>query len=510
MKLKGALAADDRYARARAPLAGGCSFAVVDRVGCIGVLGPDDFVADGGGGLGGSRFPLRGRERVGVVVGVDLGHSGHDCGYFVGFLFFLLSFFGGLGLGGKCSGERWKSSVDGFQTGLHCGVAEDDQWAGLGDVAVPDAVGEALEEGAERVIVALRNRIEFVVVALRAARGEPEPDGRGGIDAVDIIAGLGLFLDGAALGRGEVVAVVAGRDELIDAWIGQQITGELLNRELIERHIAVVGRRDPVAVGPDGADVVEMEAVGVGVAHGVEPGAREMLAEAWGGEEPRDHAVECRCAASGRGSGGSGRGGRRVVREEGVELGRSGRESGEIQSEAAEERFARGFGREGELVAVEFRGDEVINRAADFFGAGQGGREDGAGNGLESPVVLVDGALLDPALEECTLRGRQRFFVRVGRRHNLVGILAEDALPRFRIRKVTGHDGADTAAVGGGGVELVEAEFGFAIAGIAAVAGETIIGQDRADVFVITHRVDGRGGRRRDEGQSAKEEAKEG
>jgi hypothetical protein len=58
--------------------------------------------------------------------------------------------------------------------------------------------------------------------------------------------------------------------------------------------------------------------------------------------------------------------------------------------------------------------------------------------------------------------------------------LAEDALPRFRIRKVTGHDGADTAAVGGGGVELVEAEFGFAIAGVAAVAGETIIGEDRA------------------------------
>jgi hypothetical protein len=123
---------------------------------------------------------------------------------------------------------------------------------------------------------------------------------------------------------------------------------------------------------------------------------------------------------------------------------------------------------------------------------------------------LVDSALFDPALEECTLRGRQRFFVRVGRRHNLVGILAEDALPRFRIRKVTGHDGADTTAVRGGGVELVEAEFGFAIAGVAAVAGETIIGEDRADVFVITHRVDGRGGRRRDESQGAKEEAKEG
>ena len=60
LEVQGALAADDRHAGARAPLAGGCSFAVVDRVGCIGVLGPDDFVTDGGGALGGSRFRLRG------------------------------------------------------------------------------------------------------------------------------------------------------------------------------------------------------------------------------------------------------------------------------------------------------------------------------------------------------------------------------------------------------------------------------------------------------------------
>ena len=56
-------------------------------------------------------------------------------------------------------------------------------------------------------------------------------------------------------------------------------------------------------------------------------------------------------------------------------------------------------------LAAEFRGDEVINRADVLFGAAQGGREDGAGNGLEGPVVLIDSALFDPALEERTLRG---------------------------------------------------------------------------------------------------------
>ena len=123
-------------------------------------------------------------------------------------------------------------------------------------------------------------------------------------------------------------------------------------------------------------------------------------------------------------------------------------------------------------------------------------RNGGAGNGLEGPVVLIDGALFDPAFDESALREGERFFVRVGRRHDLVGILAEDALPRFGICEVTGRDGAHTAAVGGRGVELVEAEFGFAITGVAAVAGEAVVGEDGADVLVVGHVVEG-GGRGR-------------
>ena len=106
------------------------------------------------------------------------------------------------------------------------------------------------------------------------------------------------------------------------------------------------------------------------------------------------------------------------------------------------------------------------------------------GDGFVGPVVLIDGALLDPAFEEGALREGERRFVRVGRRHHLVGIGAEDALPRLGVREIAGRDGAHAAAVGGGGVGLVEAELGLAMRGVGAVTRETVVGENGTDVGV--------------------------
>ena len=62
--------------------------------------------------------------------------------------------------------------------------------------------------------------------------------------------------------------------------IGQQVAGELLDDEPVERLVGVEGVDDPVAVGPGLAIVVEVQAVGVAVAGGVEPEPRHVLAVA--------------------------------------------------------------------------------------------------------------------------------------------------------------------------------------------------------------------------------------
>ena len=63
--------------------------------------------------------------------------------------------------------------------------------AGVALGAVEAVLGHVVEEGVELVILLLRDRVELVVVALGAADGQAEPDGAGGVDAVDDVGGRG-------------------------------------------------------------------------------------------------------------------------------------------------------------------------------------------------------------------------------------------------------------------------------------------------------------------------------
>ncbi len=87
-------------------------------------------------------------------------------------------------------------------------------------------------------------------------------------------------------------AVEAGGHQLPGGGIRKKIAGQLLGHELRPRFVFVEGRDDPVAVGPDLAVVVEVEAVGVAVAGGIEPVARHVFAVARGGEEAVDGLLE--------------------------------------------------------------------------------------------------------------------------------------------------------------------------------------------------------------------------
>ena len=70
--------------------------------------------------------------------------------------------------------------------------------------------------------------------------------------------------------------------------LGSRSPASLLDGELVERHVPVEGVDDPVAVGPDGAAVVLLVAVGVGVAGQVEPGPGLVFAVVRRGQQPVD------------------------------------------------------------------------------------------------------------------------------------------------------------------------------------------------------------------------------
>ncbi len=65
---------------------------------------------------------------------------------------------------------------------------------------------------------------------------------------------------------------------LVERRVRQQVAGELLDGELVERQVLVEGLDHPVAVRPHLAVVVEVDAVRVGVAGDVEPVPAAMLA----------------------------------------------------------------------------------------------------------------------------------------------------------------------------------------------------------------------------------------
>ena len=134
------------------------------------------------------------------------------------------------------------------------------------------------EEGAERVEIAGLERVELVVVALRAAGCLAEPGGTDRANAVGehprlVVLGLGAPL----LGREqEPVEPRANAGLLIR--IGHEVPGHLMDRELVKGLVVVEAPDHPVAVGPDISRGVAVVADRVGEPDSVEPADRHLLA----------------------------------------------------------------------------------------------------------------------------------------------------------------------------------------------------------------------------------------
>jgi len=110
-----------------------------------------------------------------------------------------------------------------------------------------------------------------------ATRRQAEPDRGQGLDAVLRVDGLVLLGDRPALaGRGEA-AVEAGGDTLLERGPRQEVSGHLLDGELVEGLVAAKCVHHPIAVGPNGAVVVDVDAMGIRVTNGIEPEARRVF-----------------------------------------------------------------------------------------------------------------------------------------------------------------------------------------------------------------------------------------
>jgi hypothetical protein len=92
--------------------------------------------------------------------------------------------------------------------------------------------------------------------------------------------------------------------------------------------------------------------------------------------------------------------------------------------------------------------------------------------------------------------------VLLGRRHDLVRIGRLDALDEFALLRFSGQDDELALAVALGVLFVVEAELPLAAFLVGAVAGDAVLGQDRADLAAEMNRL----GRARGGEEDAEEE----
>ena len=78
-----------------------------------------------------------------------------------------------------------------------------------------------------------------------------------------------------------MISIETGGNPLFERGVGEQVTGELFDRKLVEGHVAVDGCEHPVTPAPHVAGSIVLVAAGVSVAGRVEPGGRVMFAVAW-------------------------------------------------------------------------------------------------------------------------------------------------------------------------------------------------------------------------------------
>ena len=355
---------------------------------------------------------------------------------------------------------------------LLCRRRQQDRRRCVSTPAVEPLLGHVIEERKELIELLVADRIELVRVATRAGHGQAHERRRRRLDAVHDVLDLVLVGDRAAFEIDHVVAVESGRHLLIASRIREQIAGELLDHELVERQIPVERPDHPVAPRPHAAIAVDVVAVRVGIPGGVEPRHGHPLAIV--------RRLQERIDAPFVGVG-------RTVGEKGVELGRRRWQPRQVVGDAAKESRLVGLLRRLEALGLEPGEDEAVDRIPDpvVLPESIGRRRLRAHRRRVGPVRIPFGAFVNPAPQQLDLFGRQRV-PGIGRRHPLLGIGVGDPLDQHAPGCAPGHD---DAVLRKRAFLRVEVELGLAFGRVRTVAGEAVVGKDRPNVAIEAERL---------------------
>ena len=286
----------------------------------------------------------------------------------------------------------------------------------LGRVDVRPRLVGVVEECKQAVILVVRERVELVRVALGALGRQAEHRLAKAVDAVKHLDHPEFLRDDRPLLVDRAIAQEARGDDLLLRRIRQKVAGDLLHDELVVWHVAIDRGDHPVSPDPHLPTEVFFVAVGVGIAGEVEPVPRPLLAIAVAREQGIDRLLVALSLES-----------RKL-------LGRR-RQADEIEIEPTAERGGIGLGRRREALRDEVRGDDHVDRTR----AGRSRRHRRPLRRHECPMWVVLCARRDPGLQRGDLR-RCKGLLLVGRRHDRVWIIRQDAAHQLAFVGVARHD----------------------------------------------------------------------
>ena len=186
-----------------------------------------------------------------------------------------------------------------------------------------------------------------MIVTTGAGHGQSHPNCHGRVDPVDSVFQEELLQNQTSLGVVAIVPVETRRNDLIHGRVRQQVTGQLLDRKLIERHVGLVSFNDPVAPAPHCARSVVLIAIRIGIAGRFHPLPGHSFGVSIAVEQSVDQLLV---------------GIRRLVREKRVHLLHRRRQSGEIERDPSNQGFLLRQGRRLKIAVLQSRENEMIHR----------------------------------------------------------------------------------------------------------------------------------------------------
>ena len=280
------------------------------------------------------------------------------------------------------------------------------------------------EEGLERIKILGGDGVKLVIMAFRAAKSGAQPGGADHPGAVRAVFGEIFARLRPAFTGDHVQAVETGGNELLPGGMGQEIAGELLPGELIERLVVIVGVDHIIPVGKNALVLVAVIPHGIAEADHIQPGHRHAFAIMRRSQQP------VHLAFPGIGA---------LVIHKGLHFCRCGRQAGEVETEAAQQGPAVGFRRRRQSLFFLLGPDEsvdVVFRPRGILHRGRGGADQWS----IGPVGFIDRAFRHPAAEGFLLL-RGEGFVLLGRGHQFVLIGGKNALQDFAFIGLAGDDG---------------------------------------------------------------------